>query len=43
MGSLLKLGGGHLETLLRSLEVLLDELDASVEGSDIGFGLLMRV
>lgn len=41
MGSLLELGGGNLETLLRSLEVLLDQLNASVEGSHIGFSLLL--
>ena len=39
LGGLLELGGRNLETLLGSLEILFNELDTTVEGSDITFGL----
>lgn len=42
LGSLLQLGGGNLESLLRSFEILLDELGATVHGSNIGFGLWIK-
>lgn len=39
LAGLRQLGGGGGETLLGPLEVLLQQLDASVQGSHFGLGL----
>jgi len=39
LGGLLELGGGNFETLLGSLKILFNELDTTIKGSAITFGL----
>lgn len=39
MGGLLELLGGNLQTLLGTLQLILEQGHAAVEGGDLGFGL----
>lgn len=39
LGSLRQLGGGGSQALLRTLQILLQQLDATVQGGNLGLGL----